>query len=79
MLFFANYLYAQSICFYGGLTATDLLRCIYNGDYEYDYQILSIEGNMLPTQQILIQFNGAKYGYVRELEVDYCIGDCPGA
>ena len=30
-----------------------------------------IKANMLPTQEILIEFKKAQYGLVRELKVDY--------
>mgnify|MGYP006944995878 CR=1 FL=1 len=62
---------ADSICVYGGQTATDLVGCINKGDDFESLTLVSIEAQRLPTQQILIEFNGATWGTLHEVEVDY--------
>jgi len=64
-------LLADSICVYAGLTATDSVGCINREDEFEDYTLFSIEAQMIPTQQILIAFNGSWVGAVRQLEFDY--------
>ena len=66
-------IFAESICLYGGLTGSDLLGCINDDDkglFE-TYELLAFEAQMLPTRQILIEFNNANYGLLRELEIEY--------
>jgi len=74
------HLQAESICVYAGQTGTDSVGCIYDYD-EFDnddYTFLSIESQMIPTQQILIEFNissvdsySSYSATLRELQVDY--------
>jgi len=72
MLWDSSDLGAKNICFYGGITGADRLDCITREDYEYDYQMLPIEGEMIRTRQVVIRFNQAVQVNVRELEIDYC-------
>ena len=71
MLYYSSNILAENICFYGGITGADRLDCITVEDYEYDYQVLSIEGQMIRTRKVVIRFNQAREGVVRELEIDY--------
>jgi len=64
-------IYADTVCIYGGQTGNDAVRCISVEDAAPSNEFTSIECNLLPTREVFIQFNEAKYGYVRELEVDY--------
>jgi len=60
---------AENICFYGGITGADRLDCITVDDY--NGQMLPIDGQMIRTRIVVIRFNQARYGVVRELEIDY--------
>ena len=81
MFLYGYDIFAENICFYGGITGADRLDCITEEDYDEDYQMFPIEGQMIRTRQVVIEFNQAEWGIVRELEIDYCIGsrvECPG-
>jgi len=68
---YGSSLYSDSICVYAGQTATDSVGCINREDEFEAYDMLWIDAQMLPTQQIFIEFNGSEYGILRELQVDY--------
>ena len=71
MLYSSSYIHAENICIYGEMTGADRLDCITVEDYEYYYQMLPIDGQMIRTRIVVIRFNQARYGVVRELEIDY--------
>jgi len=73
MLYYDTYygIYAENICFYGGITGADRLACITEEDYDEKYLMLPIDGHMIRTRQVVIRFNQAEAGFVRELRIDY--------
>jgi len=71
ILAYRHNIYADTVCIYAGQTGGDALGCIYNNDDFETEEVLPIDGHMLATRQIFIEFNGARNGVVRELEVDY--------
>ena len=70
-MFYSSDIYADTVCIYGGLAAADLIGCINDDDYNVIYLLLTVEAHMLPTTEMLIEFNGAHGGYVRQLEINY--------
>ena len=71
MFDYSSNIYADTVCIYGGQTGNDAVSCITEEDVAYDYELTSIECNLLPTREVFIQFNETYWGYIRELEVDY--------
>jgi len=63
--------YSDSICVYAGQTATDPIGCINDGDEFERFELLSMKAQMIPTQQILIEFNESRRALLHELEIDY--------
>jgi len=66
MVDYSSYLTAENICISGGITGADELACITEKDVKENYQMVPIDGNMVPTRQVFIQFNQDAVFYRRD-------------